>query len=357
MTMRIKRLSTIFFILLSFFYLYAHEGWSQGPPPAKVVVSGVSSGVISPEAEFIGTVYYKEVSEVAAEVRGMVEKVGFEEGDRVKKGKILVRLDSELLEKSIEARRASHEQVLSDLERASIDLKRVENLFKEEFISEQIYDENRFRVKGLEKRAASLRAELEGLNVELRKKSIKAPFAGVVIEKQVDRGEWVEPGEVVATVAKDDIVDIIVDVPEEVMRSVKPGQSLLVTSAGKEVRGKVFAIVPRGDIQTRTFPVKIRVKNTISLIEGMEARVSLPRGEKKKAIIVPRDALISQFGTTVVFAVVENKAKKIPVKVIGYSGGSAGVESGLLRSGMKVVIKGNERLRDGQEVSVMGDKR
>jgi multidrug efflux pump subunit AcrA (membrane-fusion protein) len=58
-----------------------------------------------------------------------------------------------------------------------------------------------------------------------------------------------------------------------------------------------------------------------------------------------------------VFAVVENKAKKIPVKVIGYSGGSAGVESGLLRSGMKVVIKGNERLRDGQEVSVMGDKR
>jgi RND family efflux transporter MFP subunit len=355
--MTIKRLSPVLVFLLSFFYIYAGQCWSQGPPPAQVVVSGVSSGVISPETEFIGTVYYKEVSEVAAEVRGMVEEVRFEEGDRVKRGKVLVRLDSELLEKSIEATRASYGQVLSDLEKANIDLRRVENLFKEEFISEQIYDENRFRVKGLEKRAASLKAELEGLEVELKKKTIKAPFKGVVIKKHVDRGEWVEPGQPVSTLAIDEVVDIIVDVPEEVMRSVKKGRTVLVRSGGKEVRGKVFAIVPRGDIQTRTFPVKIRAKNTISLIEGMEARVTLPRGVRKKTLIASRDAVIRMFGTTVVFAVVENKAKMIPVKVIGYSGRSVGVESPGLSEGMKVVVKGNERLRDGQPVNVMGDKK
>jgi RND family efflux transporter MFP subunit len=353
--MRIK--SFLFPVFFIFLLIHAGGALAQGPPPALVVTSKVGSGFISPEAEFIGTVFYKEVSEVAAEVRGLVEEVTFEQGDRIKKGRFLVRLDSELLEKSIEAVKASHEQVLLDLENARLDLTRMENLFKEEFISEQIYDESRFRVKGLEKKAASLKAELEGLEVELRKKTIRAPFTGVIIEKHVERGEWLEPGSSVATLAKDDVVDVVVDVPEEIMRSVKKGMPVEVRSAGKEVKGKVVAVVPRGDVKTRTFPVKIRVKNTISLIEGMEARVSLPRGVRKKALIVPRDAVLTMFGTTVVFAVVEDKAKMIPVKVIGYSGKKAGVASDVLKEGMQVVIKGNERLRDGQPVNVMGGKK
>jgi RND family efflux transporter MFP subunit len=327
-----------------------------GPPPAQVAVSGVKKGLIAPQSEFIGTVYYKEVSDVAAEVRGMVKEVTFEEGDRIEGGKLLVQLDSEVLEKTIDATRASHDEVLADLEMAKIELRRVESLFTEEVISEQAYDEARFKVKGLIKRADSLKAELGGLDVELRKKSIKAPFAGVVIEKHVDRGEWLEPGTVVATLASVDYVDIIVDVPERVMKAVKVGMTVSVMAAGKRLKGKLFAIVPRGDIKTRTFPVKIRVKNTANLAESMEARVVLPTGTRKKALIVPRDALITAFGQTVVFAVVDSKAKMVPVKVIGYKGKTVGVESAQLSEGMKVVIKGNERLQDGQQVIVPGSK-
>jgi multidrug efflux pump subunit AcrA (membrane-fusion protein) len=85
----------------------------------------------------------------------------------------------------------------------------------------------------------------------------------------------------------------------------------------------------------------------------MEAKVSLPTAERKKSLMVPRDALISQFGQNVIFAVINSKASAIPVKVIGYQGNLAGVEGEGLSEGMKVAIKGNERLRDGQSVRIL----
>ena len=90
----------------------------------------------------------------------------------------------------------------------------------------------------------------------------------------------------------------------------------------------------------------------MSLIEGMEAMVMLPVGEKQQAVIVPRDAVLSMFGMTVIFVVTDSKASMLPVKVAGYDGLKAGVLAEGLREGMKVVVKGNERLRDGQEVKI-----
>lgn len=349
MSMVNQTLCVIFIFLFHFSFLYAQE--NKGEPPAQVVVAEVSQGMIAPDAEFVGTVFYQEVSEVAAEVNGKVEEVLFEEGKKIKKGATLVRLDSELLEKAIEATKASHEQVLSDLEVAARELKRVEKLYTEGFIAEQAFDENRFKVKGLEKKADAMKAEIAGLEAELKKKIITAPFDGVVIKKHIDRGEWLSPGGKVATIARNRVVDIIVNVPEEVVRFVRTGMDVQVASGGNRLSGKVSAIVPQGDIQTRTFPIKIRVNSNTSLIEGMEAKANLPIGEKKKALMVPRDALLSRFGNTIVFAVVESTAKMIPVNVVGYAGMQAGVESPLLKQGMKVVIKGNERLMDGQPVS------
>jgi RND family efflux transporter MFP subunit len=346
----------VFFIVFAFALpLNAQEKKRPGMPPANVVVSDVKTGMIAEKYEFIGTVYYVEVSDVASEVNGKVESVSFEEGKRVKKENILVKLSADLLEKQLVAIRSSHEQVLLEREKAMLDLKRIENLIKQGSVSEQLYDEHRFRVLGLEKKAASLQADVERIKVELGKKRIRAPFDGVVIERTVDRGEWLSPGSKVATIARDDTVDVVVDVPEHMIRHVKEGMDLSVKAGGRVVKGEVFAIVPKGDVATRTFPLKIRIKNSASLKEGMEARVALPIAERKESLVVPRDALISMFGRTVVFAVVDSKAKMIPVKVIGYESGMAGVNAHGLKEGMKVVVKGNERLRDGQPVSGAGN--
>ena len=344
-------------LVIGFFFspLWGQEK-PKGPSPANVSVSAVKTGMVAPQAEFIGTVFYEEVSDVASELSGLVEEVRFEEGQRIKKSQVLIKLGSDILNKRLLATSASYEQVLSELEIARIEFKRREKLFKTKAISEQSYDENRFRVKGIEKRASSLKAEVERIEIELQKKIIRAPFDGIVIKRQVDRGEWLAEGATVAILAKDDVVDIVADVSEEFVPFIQVGMPVKATINGNEISGSVIAVVPRGDVATRTFPVKVRTPNTLALIEGMSARVVLPVGTVQKTLVVPRDAVIGVFGQTVVYAVQDSKAQMIPVNVIGYQDLVAGVESKRLAEGMQVVVKGNERLRAGQPVSIIGQK-
>lgn len=322
-------------------------------PPANVVVSKVTSGLIAPEQEFIGTVFYPEVSDVSSEVSGRVEIVTFEEGKRTKEGEALIKLNSDLLEKKLQAGMASYEQTLFDLERARNDLRRIENLYAKRLISEKEFDDQRFQVKGLEKRSTALKAEFEQLEIELKKTVIESPFNGVILRKHVARGEWVSPGKTVVTIARDDAVDIVVEVPEEVAQYLSPGEKVMAAVAGKQKNGVIIALIPKGDIATRTFPIKIRITNKISLLEGMEARVRLPVGEKIPSLLVPRDAVLSRSGGTEIIAVVGSEAVIIPVKVVGYHGMSVGINSQNISIGMKVIVKGNERLRSGQPVTII----
>jgi len=321
--------------------------------PANVVVSKVINGTIEPEQEFIGTVYYREVSDVSAEVSGRVEVTKFEEGQRIKDGETLVKLDSELLEKKLQAKEASYEEILLNLERAQNDLERIGNLYKKKIVAEKEYDDQGYQVKGLEKKSAALKAEVERLEIELKKTIITAPFYGVIIKKHVARGEWVSPGKTVATIARDDTVDIVVEVPGNVAKYLTPGMTTKVVVAGMKKSGIIMAIIPKGNVATRTFPVKIRISNLSSIFEGMEARVRLPVGKKITTLLVPRDAVVNMFGKTVLFAVVDEKAMIIPTQVVGYKGMKAGVNAQKISEGMKIVVKGNERLRDGQPVTII----
>ncbi|MBQ0721835.1 MAG: hypothetical protein KBT89_16740, partial [Gammaproteobacteria bacterium] len=157
----------ILLALLVYATLFPSWLWGQQKspemPPARVSVAKVMRGQIAPRNEFIATIFYQEISDTASEISGLVGVVHFEEGQRVKQKQILVELGSEILRKRIQATTASFEQMLSELEIAGIDLKRREELINKKSISKQSYDENRFRVIGLEKRAASLKAEVERL--------------------------------------------------------------------------------------------------------------------------------------------------------------------------------------------------
>ena len=322
-------------------------------PPANVIVSTVTTGTIAPEKEFIGSVYYIEVSDLSVEVSGLVEIITFEEGQRTKKGDLLVKLDSNLMNKKLQARVALYEQTLSDIERAENDLERMDTLYKKKVVAKKVYDDQWYQLKGLEKKSDALKAEVEHLEIELKKTLIKAPFNGVIIKKHAARGEWLSPGKTVATIARDDAVDLIVEVPEKVIKFLRPGMEVHATAAGKQKRGTITAIIPKGEITTRTFPIKVRIKQSSSLMEGMEAKVRLPVGEKINTLLIPRDAVLNKFGRTVVVAVVESKAMIIPTKIVGYRGMKAGINAKKISEGMKVVVKGNERLRNGQPVTII----
>jgi len=324
----------------------------QGPPPALVEVAQIVHGEAEPMVEFVGTVYYARKSDVAAEVEGVVEQVFFEEGYRVKSGDPLVSLGSDILDTVISATRADYELVLVELEQAKKELTRREPLYKEGSVSESAYDEYFFKSKMLGNRALSIKASLDRLLLEKKKKKIRAPFDGIVVQKNADKGEWVDDGGMVAVVADDSSVDIVVNVPAGMLKYLKPGKKLTVKNEGAEFSGKFLTYVPKGDVATRTFDVKIRMQNAAGLVEGMEARALVPSAEKSAGLKVPRDALIDKFGQNVIWLVKDSNAKMVPVQVTGYEGMYVGIAGAGLEVGGTVVVKGNERLREGQPVRI-----
>ncbi len=328
----------------------------KGPPPAIVVVEEASSGIAEPMNEFVGTVYYSRVSEIAAEVAGKVTRVNYDEGHRVKQGQTLVTLGSDLLSTNVAGTRASFEQALIELERARKDLARMETLFKAESISESLHDEHAFRVRSLEKQASALEASLRSLELQMEKTVIKAGFPGIVVSRTVEPDEWVNVGGTVAVIANDSFIDVVVDVPAETLDHMRQGREIDILAKGKRLTGAFTGFIPRGDVATRTFSIKLRLKNAVGLIEGMEARAILPVGRSFKGILISRDGVINKFGQDVVFALVDGAARMIPIKVLGYQGMKASVSGPGLESGMLIVVKGNERIRDGQPLKVQPGK-
>lgn len=336
-------------------FLAAVQATAQSGPfsaPPMVNVAAVTSGEIAPQTDFVGTVYFAEVSDVASEIEGIVDAVKIEDGQRVKAGQALVELNTDLLAKRLEATRSTHQQVLAELEVARLDLGRREALFRKGSIAEGNYDDSRFKARALERRAESLQAEVERLELETRKTVIRAPYDGVVIRRSVNRGEWLAKGKALAVLARDDVVDIVVEVPETAIRLIRPGLPARVSAGEAYFDGTVFAVVPRVNEATRTFPVKVRTANRKGLLEGQSATVTLPTAAARPALLVPRDAVISSMGRTVVFVVKAAKVQMVPVSVVGFDALTAGVAGDGLAEGMQVVVKGNERLRDGQEVAL-----
>jgi RND family efflux transporter MFP subunit len=312
----------------------------------------VEKGEAEPMFEYVGSVYYARKSDVAAEVEGVVDQVFFEEGYRVKKGDPLVSLEPDILDTVISGTRADYELVLVEMEQAEKELKRREPLYKEGSVSESSYDEYFFKSKMLKNRALSIKASLDRLLLEKKKKKIRAPFDAIVMQKNAEKGEWVKEGGMIAVVADDSEVDVIVEVPSGMLQYLHSGREIDITTGDLKLKGKFLFFVPKGDVATRTFSVKIRLKNLDGLVEGMEARALLPTASRQESLLVPRDALVVKFGKDAVFVVEEGKAKMVAVAVQGYSGLSVGVVGPGLEVGQQVVVKGNERLFGGEQLVI-----
>jgi RND family efflux transporter MFP subunit len=195
-----------------------------------------------------------------------------------------------------------------------------------------------------------LKARLDKLLLEQKKKTIRAPFDGVIIETLVETGEWVPAGGTVALVADNRTYEIFVDIPANMIGFLEAGRQVKAQTDSRVIDAEFLTIIPKGDIATRTFSAKFKVRNTLNLVEGMEARVQLPTAAAFDGLLVPRDAVINQFGRDVIFLAVEGTAKMIPVQIKGYQGMQVSIAGAGIEAGQEVVIKGNERIRDGQAI-------
>lgn len=319
-------------------------------PPLLVTTAEIEEGSIQAMADFVGTTYFARVSQVATDIEGLVRKINFDEGDKVKTGDQLVVLDSELLESEILGARAAYEQNLVDLENARRDFKRIDSLFENGSISETDHDSYRSKQLRLEKLSIILEAKHDKLLIEKNKKTIPAPFSGTVLHKSVEVGEWVAKGGKVAVIADDSQIDVWVDVPIEILENLEKDRDVRIRIGSRGYTGKYTAFIPKGDLATRTFTAKFSLENPDGIVEGLEAFVSLPKGGLTTGLLVPRDAIVDKYGKTMVFLAVDSKASEVPVDVAGYVGLQAVVTGNGLEKGQQIIVKGCKRVEDGMSL-------
>ncbi len=346
------------FVLASVLHAQDQKGGPQGPPAVPVRVAPVIQEAVSEQITLVGTSEPIATSMVAAEVSGLVEDFPVREGDFVKKGDVLARLKSTDLVLRLKAAEATKEKVRANLRFAEKELGRYTKLKDADSIAARRYDEALYQQQSLEQELLRAQAEIELLQDELEKKTVVAPFAGFVAKEHTQVGEWLPTGGPREVVTLVDLahIRITVDVPERyAVKLVRqsPVQVLLSSLPDEPFSGKVSAILPEGDPNARTFPVRVIVPNLdLKMRSGMEARVTFNLGTKKEALLVPKDAVVSAGVNQLVFLVASNLVQPVNVQIVGYYDGNVAVE-GPLKIGDRVVIRGNERLRPGQPVEVL----
>jgi len=349
-------MAVVFGQLLISASLAAGADAKQGPPAVPIRAARVIEKMVSDQIALIGTAEAVAESTVAAEVAGLVEYFPINEGDYVKKGQLLARLKSTYLRLRLKGALASRDSIQANLENAEKELNRLSELKKTKSIAEKNYDTALYAHRALLKTLVQRQSEIEQLQYEIKQKKVVAPFAGFVAKEHTQVGEWINSGGAVATLLDLSAIRITVDVPEKYAVTLsKQGQVRveLRSISNSPITGRISAILPQGDPTSRTFPVRIRLTNPeFKIKSGMEAIVTFSLRDKKKALLVPKDAVVTTGNNRLIFSVTNGIVMPVNVKILGYYDGNVAV-AGNIKSGDQVVTRGNERLRPGQPVQIL----
>ena len=179
---------------------------------------------------------------------------------------------------------------------------------------------------------------------------LKAPFAGSVVSQAIQTGEYAQTGTAIVRLVDTINLEVSAQVPASLVQPIKKGTLIEVSGMGRSVMAPVRALVPVGDSINRTMELRISLKDTGFLV-GTPVRVTLATAQPKEVVAVPRDALILRSNSQYIFVVDEDNVAHKQDVLLGYAEGEMIEVIGDVRSDATVIIRGGERLRDGQSVS------
>lgn len=336
---------------------YAGDKPSE-PPPANVVISKIVFQTLAQNKPFIGTLYYERISHVSSEVSGLVTRIDVRTGDRVQKGMPLVSLDTQILEKEILIHKNLIEQAVLHINHSKKNYERMKSLYQKAGISEKDYDAAAFVYQDALLKKGSAETILEKLLIQKRKSIIHAPFDGIILEKNVDSGDWVNQGKQLASIGSVNDLFIRVSLSETILKFVSPGDQVpvIITADNRELMGTVDNLSPIADTKTKNVLLKIRIPLLTRVAQNMSATVFIPTGTRQNLAMIPRDALFKVQGDDFVYTIKQEKAVQLPVNIVAYEGNRIGTNSVHFTEGMPVIVEGNERLRPDQRVVSVGEK-
>jgi membrane fusion protein, multidrug efflux system len=317
------------------------DGADKGPEAVPVEIAAVSRRPIA--ASYTGTapLEARGESQVVAKTSGVALSVLVEEGQQVRAGQTLVRLDA-----SRAALQAA--QTAAQMRKLESNYARSRQLSEQKLISANDIDQIRFDLENA--RAANRLA-----NLELSYANVVAPISGVIAERKIKAGNFVQINTPIFRIVDNSKLEATLNVPEREVATLRAGLPVdLQVDAlpGKVFRGSIDRVAPVIDSGSGTFRVVCAFAGGGVLQPGMFGRIRIDYDQRTDALVVPRVALLDDEGDPAVYAVRAGKAARVPLK-LGYIDGQwAEVRQGL-KEGEQVVTAGKVALREGSAVQVV----
>lgn len=294
--------------------------------------------------EAVGTARANEQVIITSKYSDLVDEIYFDDGQNVKKGALLVKLNNQ-------EELAKVNELTANLSESKAHLKRLTELLSSRATSKSLVEQQQAKTKAIE-------AQLVSANAKLNDLTLRAPFSGVLGFREVSKGAYIDAGNVITSL--DDLSSMKVDfyLPERLLTHIHVGQQVTAFNSAyqdKEFIGKITALDSRIDSSTRSIKVRATINNkALKLRPGMLLNINVLL-QVENILQLPESSIIPIESSHYVFVVKEEKAVRKAIKIGRRHPGVVEVISGLLE-GEQVVVEGALKLRDGSVVSIVGQE-
>ena len=291
--------------------------------------------------EALGTARANEQVVITSKYSDLVDEVYFDDGQFVKKGAPLIRLNNQ-------EELAKVNELTANLSESQAHLKRLSELLASRATSASLVEQQAAQTKAIEAQLASAKARLSDL-------TIRAPFSGVLGFRQVSKGAYVDAGKTITSLDDSSLIKVDFHLPERLLTHINVGQQISAKNTAyksKEFIGKITAIDSRIDSNTRTIKVRAIINNeNQKLHPGMLLNISVLL-QVENILQLPESSIIPIENSHYVFTEKEGKAFRKAIEIGRRQPGVVEVISGL-NEGEQVVVEGALKLRDGATVSII----
>lgn len=341
----------LFRLIAGFMSLLPSLALAQAFPAPPVETAKVVQVELAPTMWAPGTVVSRFDARIAAEIPGRITWIA-EPGEMFEAGEVVARIDDRTLKIRLAEQQAEIGQLEARLAFNEQELRRLEKLAKQNSASRTQLDSAIADHQVAVMQLASARAARERLQYDLERTAVVAPFSGQWVERHQQAGEYTNVGNTLGRLVDTGRKEVRARAPVSVAPYVSKDMSLGVKTDQAVMAYPVRAIIPVGDEVSRSLEIRVILEEPSPLV-GSAVRVAVPTAIPEVVLAVPRDALVIRQEANYVFRIVEGSAEQVAVQT-GTSDIDLIAVSGGLAAGDEVVVRGAERLRDGQSVRIIG---
>lgn len=333
-------------------------------PVVKVAVATVEPAAQNSELAVTGDLVSVHTTVVAAEVEGIVTSIEVESGDRAELGTVLAIIREKPAQLQLAALRATYREAEARVELAMINERRLRGLVDKKSVSRNDYDTASAELAQANATLARRKAEADEQADALDRHRVRAPFAGTVLRRDIEVGQWLSVGE--STFVLDDlsVLRAVLAVPQDYFGRIRPGAPVELRVDALPARpfsAAISRVVPGVNRAGRTFDVWVDVDNANgNIAPGMSvrARIEVASSQQVDWVSVPRDAVVKiANGSARVWRLNGTAApltvSAVAVRIENAVADDLIVEAPGLQTGDRLVVRGNESLREGAAVAIV----